>query len=262
MTLLRGRLFTEFDDERAPGATVINEAMARAFWPGANPIGRHVKLSRSAASWSTVVGVVADARSESLKDAGVPEVYASAFQQTEKHLAIFLRGPFDVAAMVDRVREQVQLADDTLPVYDAKALGDTVSVALVERRFATAMVGLFAVTALLLATLGIYGVVSYDVNERTHEIGIRLALGAERRAIVRMVLRQGVALVLIGTMIGLACAVGVSRSMAGVLYGVRPLDPPTFAGVAGLLIAVAVIACYIPARRATRVDPMVALRNQ
>jgi putative ABC transport system permease protein len=262
MTLLRGRLFTEFDGERAPGAAVVNEAMARAFWPGADPIGQHVKLSRSATSWSTVVGVVADARTESLKDAGVPEIYASAFQRTEKHLAIFLRGQFDAAVMADRVREQVQLVDDTLPVYGAQTLRETVSVSLVERRFSTAMVGLFALTALLLATLGIYGVISYDVNERTYEIGIRLALGAERRAIVHMVLRQGVALVLVGTAVGLACAVGVSRSMTGVLYGVRPIDPPTFAAVAGLLIAVAVIACYIPARRATRVDPMIALRYQ
>jgi putative ABC transport system permease protein len=262
MTLLRGRQFTDFDDEHAPGVAVINEAMARAFWPGENPIGQHVKLRRSATSWATIVGVVADARTESLKDAGVPEIYASVYQRGEKHLAIFLRGQFDVAAMADRVREQVQLVDDTLPVYGGQTLNETVSVSLVERRFSTAMVALFALTALLLAALGIYGVISYDVSERTHEIGIRLALGAERRTIVRMVLLRGVALVLLGAAIGLACAAGVSRSMAGVLYGVRPIDPPTFAGVAVLLIAVAVVACYIPARRATRVDPMIALRHQ
>jgi predicted permease len=261
MTVLRGRLFTDFDDEHAPGAAVINEAMAREFWPGADAIGQHVKLSRSAQSWTAIVGVVADARTESLKDA-VPEIYTSAYQLREKHLAIFLRGQFDVAATADRVREQVQLVDDALPVYGAQTLRETVSVSLAERRFSTAIVGLFALTALLLTTLGVYGVISYDVNERTYEFGIRLALGAERRAIVRMVLRQGVALVLVGTVIGLACAVGVSRSMAGVLYGIRPLDPPTFAAVAGLLVAVAVIACYIPARRATRVDPMIALRDQ
>jgi putative ABC transport system permease protein len=262
MTLLRGRLFSDFDDERAPGVAVINDAMARMFWPGANPIGQRVRLSRSATSWTTIVGIVADARTESLKDAGVPEIYASAYQRGEKHLAIFLRGQFDVAAMADRVREQVQAVDDTLPVYGAQTLNETVSVSLVERRFSTAMVGLFALTALLLAALGVYGVISYDVSERAHEIGIRLALGAERRAIVRMVLRQGVTLVLVGAAIGLAFAAGVSRSMAGVLYGVRPIDPPTFAAVSGLLIAVAVLACYIPARRATRVDPMIALRYQ
>jgi predicted permease len=262
MTVVRGRLFTDFDDENAPGVAVVNEAMARIFWPGATPVGQHVKLSRSATSWTTIVGVVADARTESLKDAGIPEVYASAYQRTEKHLAIFLRGQFDIAAMADRVRAQVQLVDDTLPVYGAQALHETVAMSLAERRFSTAMVGLFALTALLLAALGIYGVIAYDVSERTHEIGIRVALGAERRTIVRMVLREGVTLVLFGAAVGLACAAGLSRSMAGVLYGVRPIDPPTFVAVPVLLITVAVLACYVPARRATRVDPLIALRYQ
>jgi putative ABC transport system permease protein len=263
MTLLRGRLFTDFDDERAPGVAVINDAMARLFWPGENPVGRHVRLSRSATAtaWTTIVGIVADARTESLNDADVPAIYASAYQRVEKHLAIFLRGQFDVAAMADRVREQVQLVDDTLPVYGAQTLNETVSVALGERRFSTAMVGLFALTALLLAALGIYGVMSYSVSERTHELGIRLALGAGPGTIARMVLRQGGTLVLVGAIVGLACAGGVSRAMAGVVFGVRPIDAPTFAVVAVLLIAVAMLACYIPARRATRVDPIVALRN-
>jgi len=260
MTLVRGRLFTDFDDERAPGAAVVNDAMARMFWPGANPIGQHVKLSRSATSWSTIVGVVADARTESLADAGVPEIYACAYQRIEKHLAIFLRGQFDVAATADRVREQVQSVDDTLPVYGAQTLNETVAVSLAERRFSTAIVGLFALTALLLAALGIYGVISYDVGERAHEFGVRLALGAEPRRIVRMVVRQGATLVLVGAIVGVACAAGVSRSMAAVLYGVRPNDPATFAAVSVLLVAVAVFACYVPARRATRVDPIVALR--
>ncbi len=261
MTLLRGRLFTDFDDERAPGVAVINDAMARMFWPASNPIGEHVKLSRSAKSWSTIVGVVADARTESLKDAGVPEVYACAYQRVEKHLAIFLRGQFDLATMADGVREQIQLVDDTLPVYGAQTLNQTVSTSLVERRFSTVITGLFALTALFLAALGIYGVISYDVRERTHEIGIRLALGAERWTIVRMVLGQGVPLVLIGASIGLACAVGVSRSMTGVLYGIHPIDPVTFVGVSVLLVGVAVSACYMAARRAIRVDPMIALRS-
>src|SRR5262249_36689857 len=162
----------------------------------------------------------------------------SAYQRGEKHLAIFLRGQFVLAAMTDRVREQVQLVDDTLPVYGPQTLNETVSVSLVERRFSTATVGLFALTALMLASLGTYAVVSYDVSQRTPEIGIRLALGADRRSIVVMMLRQGVALVLVGAAVGLVCALAVSRSMAGVLYGVRPIDPPTFAAVSGLLVAV------------------------
>jgi putative ABC transport system permease protein len=232
------------------------------FWGGANPIGEHVKLSRTATSWTTIVGVIADARTESLNDAGVPEIYACAYQRVEKHLAMFLRGQFDVASMADRVREQVQLVDDTLPVYGAQSLNDTVSVSLAGRRLSTTVVGLFALTALVLAALGVYGVISYEISERRHEIGIRLTLGADRRTIVRMVLGQGAALVLTGAAIGLACAAGVSRSMRGALYGVRPIDVPTFAVGSLLLIAVAVLAAYIPARRAATLDPLLALKRE
>jgi predicted permease len=261
-TLLRGRLLTNFDNESAPGVAVINDAMARTFWPNTNPLGQHVKLSRSATSWTTVVGVVADARTESLKDAGVPEIFASAYQKPAKHLAIFLRGQVDAATISDQVREQVQLVDATLPVSGAHILEETVAASLSERRFSMEMVGLFAVTALLLAGLGIYGVISYIVSERTREIGIRLALGAQPRTIVRMVLGQGMPPILVGAMIGLVCALAVSRSMAGLLYGVRPTDPATFSTVPLVLVAVALFACYIPAARATRIDPMITLRDQ
>jgi putative ABC transport system permease protein len=260
MTLERGRLFTDFDNETAPGVAVINEAMARKFWPGADPLGEHVKLSRSATSWTVVVGIVADARTESLKDAGVPEIYASAYQKTAKHLAIFLRGQVDAATTPDYVREQVQLVDATLPVFGAQMLDDTVAGSLAARRFSMEVVGMFAVTALLLAGLGIYGVISYIVSDRTREIGVRLALGAERRTILRMVLGQGFGLTMVGAAVGLACALVVSQLMAGLLYGVRPTDPATFAIVVVLLVSVALFACYIPARRAVRIDPMIALR--
>jgi putative ABC transport system permease protein len=160
------------------------------------------------------------------------------------------------------VREQVQAVDATLPVFGAQMLSETVSVSLSERRFLMEVVGLFAVTALLLAGLGIYGVISYLVSERTHEIGIRVALGAQRTNIMQMVLRQGLGLAITGTAIGLACALIVSHLMAGLLYGVKPTDPLTFAGVAVLLIVVALFACCIPGRRAMRVDPIVALRHE
>ena len=209
-----------------------------------------------------MIGVVADARTAALKDASVPVVYASAYQKPAKHLAIFLRGRLDAATIPDRVREQVQSVDATLPVFGAQMLNETVAASVAERRFAMEMVGLFAMTALLLAGLGIYGVISYIVIQRTHEIGIRLALGAERRRILRLVLRQGLELTAAGAAVGLVCALIVSRLMAGVLYGVRPTDPPTFAGVALVLVASALCACYIPARRALRIDPMTALRDQ
>jgi putative ABC transport system permease protein len=262
MTLLRGRLFGDLDRESAPSVAVINAAMARTYWPGGEPLGKRIKLSRRATEWTTIVGVVADARNETLEDAGVPEVYADVYQKGVKHLAIFLRGNLDAAAIPEEVRELVQSLDPTLPVFGAQMLGETVSASLAARRFSMVTVALFALTALLLAALGIYGVMSYMVNERTHEIGVRLALGAGRRDVLRMVLRQGLGLAVAGSAVGLIGALIVSRLMAGLLYGVRATDPPTFAGVAVLLIGVALLACYLPARRATRVDPVVALRDE
>ncbi len=266
MTLLRGRLLTDFDNEKAPEVAVINETMAKTYWPNEDPLGKHLKLSRSASSWATVVGIVADARTESLENAKVPEIYTSLYQKVAHnlahHLAIFLRGNLDAAAIPDQLRAQVQAVDPTLPVFGAEMLNETVSASLAQRRFLMEIVALFALTALLLAGLGIYGVISYIVSERTHEIGMRLALGAEKRNILQMILRQGLWLAVTGAAVGLVGAVVVSHLMAGLLYGVTPTDPLTFAGVALLLIIVALFACYIPARRAIRVDPMVALRYE
>ncbi len=160
------------------------------------------------------------------------------------------------------MRKQVQSLDPTLPVSGGQTLNETVSASLAQRRFSMEMVGLFALTALLLAALGIYGVISYLVSERTHEIGIRLALGASRSNILRIVLRQGLGLAIVGAAVGLVCALIVSHLMASLLYGVRPTDPGTFAGVTLLLMGVALLACYVPAHRAMRVDPMVALRYE
>jgi predicted permease len=266
MTLQRGRLLSELDKENAPTVAVINDAFARTYWPNDDAVGKHLKLNNARGttmnpSWTTVVGVIADARTESLAEASVPQIYLSLYQHRPKDLAIFLRGRLDPAATAVELREQVQLINPELPVFGAQTLNDMVSASLSERRFSMEMVGLFALTALLLAGLGIYGVISYIVSERTHEIGIRLALGAQSRNILRMVLRQGLALAIAGAAVGLVCALIVSHLMAGLLYGVRPTDPLTFAGVALLLIGVALLACYIPARRAIRVDPLVALRH-
>jgi len=262
MTLLRGRLLGDFDDEKAPLVAVINETMAQTYWPNENPLGKRLKLYLSAPSWTTVVGIVADARTESLADPKVPQVYAGLYQMGAKHLAIFVRGHLNCAAIPGEVRAQVHSVDPTLPVFGARMLDETVSASLSERRFSMEIVALFALTALLLAALGIYGVISYLVSERTHEIGIRLALGADRGSILRMVLRQGVTLAVAGAGVGLVCALVVSRWMAGLLYGVEPTDPLTFAEVSALLLAAALLACYIPARRAVRVEPLVALRYE
>ncbi len=260
MTARRGRVFTAFDSETTPAVAVINEAMARTFWPNGDPIGAHVKLSRLPSAWTTIVGIIADARTETLADASVPQIYASAYQKPSKHLAIFLRGPIDTAATADRVRDIVQSLDPTLPVFGAEPLTNAVSASLAARRFAMQIVELSALTALLLAALGIYGVMSYTIAARTQEIGIRLALGAPRERMLAEIVSPGLTLAIAGTVVGVLCAAVVARLMARVLYGIRPLDPMTFAGVPIALVIVAALACSIPARRALRIDPLLALR--
>jgi len=260
--LLRGRFLGESDDDKAPQVAVINEAFARTYWPNQDPLGRRFKRNRADSPWITVVGVIANARTESLAQAEVPQIYLSLYQSESRRLVIFLRGHMDAAAIPEEVREQVQAVDPTLPISGSQTLNETVSASLAERRFSMRIVGLFAVTALFLAGLGIYGVISYMVSERTHEIGIRIALGADKKNILQMVFRQGLGLAITGAVAGLAGALIVSRLMAGLLYGVRPTDPVTFAGVALLLMGVALVACYLPARRALRVDPVIALRHE
>jgi len=262
ISLLRGRLFNESDDDKAPQVAVINEAFARTYWPNQDPLGRSFKRNRADSPWITVVGVIANARTESLSQAEVPQIYLSLYQSASRRLAIFLRGHMDAAAIPEEVREQVQAVDPTLPISGSQTLNETVAASLAERRFSMEMIALFALTALLLAGLGIYGVISYIVSERTHEIGIRIALGAQRKNILQMVLRQGLGLAIAGAAVGLVGALVVSHLMAGLLYGVRPTDPVTFSSVALLLLCVALLACYIPARRAIRVDTLVALRHE
>jgi predicted permease len=266
MTLQRGRLFCQTDDEKSPPVAVVNESFARTYWPNGDSVGQHLQLTNARGTaanhaWTTVVGVIADARTESLAEASAPQIYLSLYQRHPKDLAIFVRGRLDAAATPVELRREVQAVNPELPVFGAQTLSDALSASLSERRFSMEIIGLFALTALLLAGLGIYGVISYLVSERTHEIGIRLALGAQRSDILRMVVRQGLGLAIAGAAVGLVCALIVSHLMAGLLYGVRPSDPVTFVGVALLLIGVALLACYIPARRAIRVDPLVALRH-
>jgi predicted permease len=259
--LLRGRLFTEWDIESAPRVALVNQAFARTWWPDEDPLGKRIKLGRAATSWTTVVGVVTDARTESLEDANIPQVYLSSWQSTDKELAIFLRGRLDPADLPQQARDMVQSLDRELPVFGAQRLPDVVSGSLAQRRFSMEIVLLFALTALLLAGIGVYGTISYIVSERTRDIGIRIALGAQRKTILHMVLSQGLTLALAGAAVGLAGAWIVSHLMAGLLYGVSPSDPLTFISLTVVLVMVALAACYIPARRAMRVDPIVALRE-
>jgi putative ABC transport system permease protein len=262
MTLLRGRLFNDQDLESTPSIAIINEAAARTYWPGQEPVGKRIRLNPAKPVWTSIVGVIADARTESLADAGTPQIYLSVYQHRAKDLAIFLRGQLDPGAIAAQVRSQVQSVDAELPVFHAEALDDVLSDSLSVRRFAMEMVAMFAATALLLAGLGIYGTISYVVNEQTREIAIRLALGARRGNILKLVLRQGLGLAAAGAGAGLVGALIVSHLMAGLLYGVSPTDLLTFAGVTFVLTGVAVAASYIPAMRAMRLDPITTLHAE
>ena len=270
MPLERGRIFSEQDIETTPQVAVINQAAARTYWPNQDPLGKRVRLrldsreplSSAKPAWTTIVGVIADARTESLADAAIPQIYRSVYQRPAKDLAIFLRGQLDPSAVSGQVREQVQSIDPKLPVFHAETLDDVLSTSLSVRRFSMEMVAFFAATALLLAGLGIYGTISYVVNEQRREIAIRLALGAQRGTILKMVLRRGLGLAAAGAGLGVAGALIVSHLMAGLLYGVSPTDLPTFAGVTLVLTTVALAASYIPALRAMRLDPITTLHSE
>ena len=258
--LLRGRLFDDTDDDKTPPVAIVDESFARKYWPKEDAVGKRFRRDRPGDPWVTVIGVVANARTDSLTQADVPQIYVSLYQTGTHHIAIFLRGKLDAAAIPEQVRHMVQSVDPTLPVFGAHTIEETVAASLSPRRFSLQMVALFALTALLLTAIGIYGVISYTVSARTHEIGIRVALGATRSNIQSMVLGQGLSLALMGAVLGTAAALLVSHLMAGVLYGVRPTDPATFLGVSVVLFGVSLAACYLPARRAVHVDPLVALR--
>jgi putative ABC transport system permease protein len=275
MPVLRVRIFSEQDIETTPQVAVINQAAAHMYWPGKDgkgedPLGKRVRLhldtrgllSSAKPAWTTIIGVIADARTESLADAAIPQIYRSVYQRPAKDLAIFLRGQLDPSAISAQVREQVQAVDATLPVFHAKTLDEVLATSLSVRRFSMEMVAFFAATSLLLAGLGIYGTISYVVNEQRREIAIRLALGAQRGTILKMVLRQGLGLAAAGAGLGVAGALIVSHLMAGLLFGVSPTDLPTFAGVTIVLATVALAASYIPALRAMRLDPITTLHSE
>jgi putative ABC transport system permease protein len=266
MTLLRGRLFVDQDLEATPLIAVINQAAARTYWPNQDPIGKRVRLlgrlGRARPDWTTIVGVIADARTESLAEPGIPQMYFDIYQRPYKFLAFYVRGQVDPAAIPAQVRTQIQAVDPELPIYRAETLDEVLSSSLSVRRFSMEMVALFAATALLLASLGIYGTISFLVNEQSREIAIRLALGAQRRDILKMVLREGLTLAGAGAGVGLVSALIVSHLMAGLLYGVSPYDLSTFAGVTAVLTAVAIAASYVPALRAMRLDPVTTLHSE
>jgi predicted permease len=261
--VIRGRTFNEGDKRDTPWVVVISETLARKVFPGEDPIGKRLGIDDGRPPFE-IIGIVGDVRHEKLETESYPEYYRSFYQSPERQVNLVVRAApsTDPATLQMAVRNAIKQLDREQIVWETKTMEQWRAESVARRRFNMMLLGLFASLALLLAAVGIYGVMSYTVTQRTHEIGIRLALGAQTRDVVRMVVRQGMTLALIGVGVGLLAAFGVTRVMSSLLYGVTSTDTLTFGAVSLLLVVLALLACLIPARRATRVDPMTALRYE
>ncbi|MHB8485188.1 MAG: ADOP family duplicated permease [Candidatus Acidiferrales bacterium] len=263
--ILRGRAFLESDTANSMPVAIISAALAKKFWPGQDPLSKRIAPRGLVFPEETIVGIAADVKRLSLREAPPPEMYVPYTQKVWPSLLtmdVVLRTTQDPASLAASAREAIHSVDPDLPIAGVKTLNDIVNGSVAQSRFAMLIFGAFGALALLLATIGMYGVISYNVVQRTQEIGIRIALGAQRRDVLQMMLGHGIRLAALGIGIGLAAAFGVTRLMNSFLYGIAATDPLTFVAVSLLLLAVALLACYIPARRAMRVDPMVALRYE
>jgi putative ABC transport system permease protein len=262
MQLVEGRDFTERDNTEASPVVIISEQMARRYWPNENPIGKRVTLGlpRPNNPWSTIVGVARDVRRRTDESKPEPDWYLPYFRQPGRDMYLFVRAAADPASLASAVREQVRAIDREQPVTEVKTMNEVVAATTASRRFNTLALGIFAAVALILAALGVYSVISYSVTQRTQEIGVRMALGARGRDVLRLVVRQAMALVAVGIVIGLIAAIAFTRVMKSLLFEVSATDPLTFAAISLLLAVIALLACWIPARRAAKVDPMVALK--
>jgi putative ABC transport system permease protein len=263
--LRAGRGFTEWDNENAPPVVVINETLARRDFAGEDPIGKRVTVRFDGPHriYGTVVGVVADVKRYGLEAEARSEEYHSVLQDTVgRDLNLVVRTAGDPLKLAPAVRGQAWAIDANVPVVDVMSMEQRLADSVAPRRFQMLLFGLFAAVALVMATVGIYGVISYAVSQRTHEIGIRMALGAQASDVLRMVVWRGMSLTLIGVTLGVAAALALTRVMKNLLFEVSATDPATFALIALLLVGVALIASYVPARRATKVDPLRSLRHQ
>jgi predicted permease len=259
-----GRLLNEDDGSDAPLAVVVSEATVRRYFSGstAKAVGTRIRLGDepSPSAWRTIVGVVGDVRNDDIDAAPLPMVYVPLAQRPTREMTIVLRTVGDPVAHVPAARAAIAAVDPDQPVYDVKSMLQILDEDLRQSVVLIGIFGVFTSIALALAALGIYGVIAHAVAQRTHEIGVRMALGAAVADVVALVVRQGLTPVAIGLALGLASGFGVSRLMRGLLYGVTPTDPLTYASVIALLLAVAAVACVVPARRAARVDPLLAIR--
>jgi putative ABC transport system permease protein len=265
--LRTGRAFTRQDDIKAPKVAIINDTLARRFFPNENPIGHRLLVFSQR---PTIVGVVGDTRHLGLDQEVHPEVYLPYLQDSDLDMYLTLavrvtpgqNNPTSLSGLATAIRNQVRAVDPNEPVNRVLTMNERLSNSIAERRFQMLLLGVFAAVALVIATVGIYGVISYAVNQRTHEIGIRMALGAQMKDVLQMVIWRGMSLTLIGVALGLSAAFALTRVLKNLLFEVSVTDPATFALITLLLVGVALIASYIPARRATKVDPLHALRHE
>jgi predicted permease len=262
-----GRFFDDSDDDGKPPVAIVDEATARRYWPNRDPIGRRIRFGQDPTRpWITVVGIVRDIKNDGLDAATVPHIYTPMYQNAdgafaEREIIVVLRTSLPAAVLEPRIRHEIQSIDASLPVFNIISMNNAIDASLASRRFSADLVGGFAGLALLLASVGIYGLLAHMVGQRSREIGLRMALGARRGDILKMILSKGVVLAGAGIAAGVLFSASTASLLGTMLYGVRPHDPAVFLTVPSLLFAVAVLASYLPARRATKVDPIVALRE-
>jgi putative ABC transport system permease protein len=265
--LVRGRFFMENDEDGKDAVAIIDEATAFRYWPNQDPLGRRLRLGLNPTPagtpqpWRTVVGIVKNIKSDGLDIDGVPHVYVPIYQTLDRTLGVVLRTSLPASLLEPQIRHEVQSIDPGLPVFHVSSMNEVIDSSLASRRFSADMVGGFAALAIFLASLGIYGLLAYMVGQRSREIGLRMALGAQPADIVKLILGKGVVVSAVGVLVGVLLAAFTASMMATLLYGVRPHDPVVFLAVPLLLLAIAILSSYIPARRATKVDPLIALRE-
>jgi putative ABC transport system permease protein len=240
----------------------VNEAFAARAWPNEDALGRRLRFGPATEPWSEVVGVVANVKHDGLHVSDSPQCYSPHFQQPWPFLAIALRSPLEQAALLAAARQAAQKIDPNLPLIEPLSMEKRLEQTLVTRRLILSLFSLFAVVAFVLAIIGLYGVMAYSVTQRRQELGIRMALGATAADTLRLIVGQGMRLVTLGVAVGVIGALVVSRLLTTLLFGVSAVDAPTFVGVALSLLLIALVACWIPARRATKVDPLIALRSE
>jgi putative ABC transport system permease protein len=260
--LLRGRAFDDRDAATSPSVALVNESMARQFWPGEDPVGKRFRMGDTKGPWRTTVGVVGDVLHKGLDAPHTLQVYLPNTQFADSSVILAVRTANNPAALAAAVRSEIATLDPRVPVSAIATMDEVVSASVANQRFGALLFLLFGAIALLLTAVGIYGVISYGVAQRTHEIGIRLALGASRREVLNLIVSDAMKPALLGAVLGLCAALGLTRFLTNLLYNVKPTDPFVFAAGLLVLVGVALLASYIPARRAMRVDPLVVLRHE